>query len=127
MLNPAFSYPSLPPSSPSSIQALHDNEIELSRCSRAVAQEGYLVSSTEWMVPQLEEQTNETARLHCVDNMAHEHTTAHLVIEIASELGLSKHLQVRPSNLRRLHSSLRVSGHRTSPDHHFPPSHLIPL
>ena len=36
--------------------------------------------------------------LHCIDNMAHEHTTAHVVTESASALGMSDRLQLHEAD-----------------------------
>lgn len=56
-----------------------------------------MVEGAEWVLPDV---LDERARfgpsiLHCVDNMEHQHTTAHLVTTIARQLGLEDHLQVR--------------------------------
>jgi len=79
------------------LQALRDNDAELARCATACAEEGYLVEGGEWVLPDVlrERERAVPSVLHCVDNMAHEHTTAHLVVEIAARLGLSDHLRVR--------------------------------
>ena len=36
----------------------------------------------------------EAGMLHCIDNMAHEHTTAHRVSEVAQRLGLDQRLRL---------------------------------
>ena len=36
--------------------------------------------------------------LHCIDNMAHEHTTAHVVTESASALGMSDRLRLHEAD-----------------------------
>ncbi|KAG5189310.1 hypothetical protein JKP88DRAFT_271630 [Tribonema minus] len=40
--------------------------------------------------------------LHCVDNMAHRHTTAHLVLEAAEALGLERHLKLHVADAWKL-------------------------
>ena len=79
------------------LQALRDNHEELKRCDAALAGDGYRVGApspgAEWMAgDELRARAAVRPLLHCVDNMAHAHTTAHRVVDAAAELKLSEHL-----------------------------------
>jgi predicted O-methyltransferase YrrM len=73
------------------LQALADNDEELRRFSsleRAGACPGFLVASA------LEAHAERAPSiLHCVDNLAHEQTTAHRVIDAARQLGIESALR----------------------------------
>ena len=87
------------------LQALRDNHEELQRCEAARANDwqGYRVGApppgAEWMVE--EELTVRSSRLpllHCVDNMAHAHTTANKVTAAAERLGLTQYLKLHEAD-----------------------------
>ena len=48
-------------------------------------------------------------QLHCVDNLAHEHTTAHLIQQGAQQLGLLDHLQLHVDDAWTFHDVLDSS------------------
>lgn len=85
------------------LQALRDNHEELRRCHAACEADGYRVGApppgAEWMVAdELRARARHVPVLHCVDNMAHSHTTAHKVREAAAALGLSAHLRLHEAD-----------------------------
>ena len=87
------------------LQALRDNHEELTRCAAAQRDDwnGYRVGApppgAEWMVEdELYGRAAVAPVLHCVDNMAHTHTTAHKVKEAAEELGLTAHLRLHEAD-----------------------------
>eukprot|EP01052_Picozoa_sp_SAG31_P020230 SAG31_NODE_1512_length_8055_cov_3.286199_4_plen_142_part_00 len=81
------------------LQALADNTAELSRCAAALQTDGYQVGGASWLLPpetgwQQKHADATPTLLHCVDDMTHENTTAHLVEAISQRLGTSHHLRI---------------------------------
>lgn len=74
------------------LQALADNAAELAAAAQAAAQAAAL--GVPWLTPSAGAQAESAAaaRLHCVDNLAHEHSTAGRVRDAATALGLESHL-----------------------------------
>ncbi|GMH48037.1 hypothetical protein TrRE_jg12644, partial [Triparma retinervis] len=80
------------------LQALVDNEKEEEAMRRMRGGEGGCkCEGVEWSVDGYFEEKGaggKEAMLHIVDNMEHEATTAHLVMDAAKTLGISRHLNV---------------------------------
>lgn len=74
------------------LQALKDNFDEMQTYRRMQASGQAHIKGTPWTVEAYVNENSGPGMLHTVDNMAHEHTTAHKVKEIAGVLGLSSFL-----------------------------------
>jgi UDP:flavonoid glycosyltransferase YjiC (YdhE family) len=80
------------------VQALHDNALELGVCA-AMQARGFTVGDQK--VPYFVDDVHEklllkaqSAKLHCVDNLAHQETTAHKLLQVSRVLGVEKYLEV---------------------------------
>eukprot|EP00913_Durusdinium_trenchii_P022462 g21099.t1 len=72
------------------LQALEDNQRELQFWEDWRGREA---GPQSWLVSELAEKTGEEGSLHCVDNFAHEHSTAPLLSQIAKRLRLQHRLR----------------------------------
>jgi hypothetical protein len=89
------------------LQALKDNADELKNYRRLHAAGECYVESGARKVPWcVDTELERHGCLHCVDNMAHEHTTAHKVVEAAEELGLEAHLKLRVADAWKFNDQL---------------------
>lgn len=94
------------------LQALEDNAAELRTATSAAAS---IFPSVPWLVDLDADDGVLRCILHCVDNMAHEHTSAHRVAAAAASLGLSHRLAFHDADAldAELPSRLAV-GRRTT-------------
>ena len=80
------------------LQALHDNALELANCRRLQRLGEAKCGEMPWCVGDFLHETetdgSEGGVLHCVDDLSHEDTTAHLVQDTAVKLGLDTALQL---------------------------------
>ena len=90
------------------LQALHDNASELANCRRLQRVGEAKCGEMPWCVPDFLQSTagDSGGVLHCVDDLSHEDTTAHLVQEAAQELGLGDHLRLHVGDAWKLHATM---------------------
>ncbi|CAK9097802.1 unnamed protein product [Durusdinium trenchii] len=79
------------------LQALEDNQRELQFWEDWRGREA---GPQSWLVSELAEKTGEEGSLHCVDNFAHEHSTAPLLSQIAKRLRLQHRLRLHLDDAR---------------------------
>ena len=92
------------------LQALVDNEDEIERYHTMIERDAARLGDVPWAVNDYDYSARD-ARLHIVDNCAHEHTTAHKVTDIAETLGYRHFLHVHITDAfdKELPSTLAVS------------------
>eukprot|EP00300_Choanocystis_sp_HF-7_P034465 c4722_g1_i1.p2 GENE.c4722_g1_i1~~c4722_g1_i1.p2 ORF type:complete len:231 (+),score=53.93 c4722_g1_i1:691-1383(+) len=92
------------------LQALADNYAEIEHHWRFLVAGANKCGEADWGVAgEIRRLRENPGVLHCIDNLAHEHTTAHKVQDASTELGLNKFLSLHVQDASEFLSEAQAS------------------